>query len=287
MILSLLQFPQQIINIIKAPVLAGLPGVFSNILIIITITLIYMNQRRTNEAHRKLRDQAVTDSLTGLQNRFACRFYSQQLIDKKEQFTLVFMDLSNFKGINDMMGRSTGDRVLQAVAERWKSTAETATGTENLIGRVSGNEFVLFIRGYKTQDEVEQTIRQFRSELEKTLTINDIDFHLQASFGYAEYPTDATTRDALVTCVDVALNEAKRSGGTKTIVRFMPGIPKLLADIQLYTNRFASKAIDFLNSFVNAGREQILQKSKPLQSDHFLDVLKEVQIDEGNYAPSG
>lgn len=61
------------------------------------------------------------------------------------------------------------------------------------------------------------------------------------------------------------------------------GIPKLLADIQLYTNRFASKAIDFLNSFVNAGREQILQKSKPLQSDHFLDVLKEVQIDEGNY----
>ena len=224
MVLSLLQFPQQIINIIKAPVLSGLPGVFSNILIIITITLIYMNQRRTNEAHRKLRDQAVTDSLTGLQNRFACRFYSQQLIDKKEQFTLVFMDLSNFKGINDMMGRSTGDRVLQAVAERWKSTAETATGTENLIGRVSGDEFVLFIRNYKTQDEVEQTIRQFRSELEKTLTINDIDFHLQASFGYAEYPTDAATRDALVTCVDVALNEAKRSGGTKTIVRFMPGM---------------------------------------------------------------
>ena len=224
MILSLLQFPQQIINIIKAPVMSGLPGVFSNILIIITITLIYKNQQRTNEAHRKLRDQAVTDSLTGLQNRFACRFYYKQLIEKKEQFTLVFMDLSNFKGINDMMGRSTGDRVLQAVAERWKSTAETATGTENLIGRVSGDEFVLFIRNYKTQDEVEQTIRQFRSELEKTLTINDIDFHLQAAFGYAEYPTDATTRDALVTCVDVALNEAKRSGGRKTIVRFMPGM---------------------------------------------------------------
>ena len=236
MILSLLQFPQQIINIIKAPVLAGLPGVFSNILIIITITLIYMNQRRTNEAHRKLRDQAVTDSLTGLPNRFACRVYFNQLIDKKEQFTLVFMNLNNFKGINDMMGHSTGDRVLQAVAERWKSTAETATGTENLIGRVSGDEFVLFIRGYKTQDEVKQTIRQFRSELEKTLTINDIDFHLQASFGYAEYPTDAATRDALVTCVDVALNEAKRSGGTKTIVRFMPGMLSYKHEMEIEQN---------------------------------------------------
>ena len=222
MILSLLQFPQQIINIIKAPVLSGLPGVFSNILIIITITIIYRNQQRTSEARRKLRDQAVTDSLTGLPNRFACRVYFNQLIDKKEQFTLVFMDLKNFKGINDVMGRSAGDQVLQAVADRWKSTAETMTGTNNLIGRISGDEFVLFIRNYKTEDVIVQTIRQFRNELEKTLTINDIDFHLQASFGYAEYPTDAATHDALVTCVDVALNEAKHSDSTKTIVRFTP-----------------------------------------------------------------
>ena len=222
MILSLLQFPQQIINIIKAPVLSGLPGVFSNILIIITITIIYRNQQRTSEARRKLRDQAVTDSLTGLPNRFACRVYFNQLIDKKEQFTLVFMDLKNFKGINDVMGRSTGDKVLQAVAERWKSTAKTMSGTNNLIGRISGDEFVLFIRSYKTEDVVIQTIQQFRNELEKALTINDIDIHLQASFGYAEYPTDAATHDALVTCVDVALNEAKHSGRTKTIVRFTP-----------------------------------------------------------------
>ena len=222
MILALLQFPQQIINIIKAPVLAGLPGVFSNILIIITITIIYRNQRRTSEARRELRDQAVTDSLTGLPNRFACRVYFNQLIDRKEQFTLVFMDLKNFKGINDVMGRSAGDQVLQAVADRWKSTAETMTGTNNLIGRISGDEFVLFIRNYKTEDVIVQTIRQFRNELEKTLTINDIDFHLQASFGYAEYPTDAATHDALVTCVDVALNEAKHSDSTKTIVRFTP-----------------------------------------------------------------
>ena len=222
MILSLLQFPQQIINIIKAPVLSGLPGVFSNILIIITITIIYRNQQRTSEARRKLRDQAVTDSLTGLPNRFACRVYFNQLIDRKERFTLVFMDLKNFKGINDVMGRSAGDQVLQAVADRWKSTAETMTGTNNLIGRISGDEFVLFIRNYKTEDVIVQTIRQFRNELEKTLTINDIDFHLQASFGYAEYPTDAATHDALVTCVDVALNEAKHSDSTKTIVRFTP-----------------------------------------------------------------
>ena len=59
--------------------------------------------------------------------------------------------------------------------------------------------------------------------------------------------------------------------------------PKLLADIELYANRFASKAIEFLNAFVDTGREQIIQKSKPIQPDHFLDMLSDVQIDEGNY----
>ena len=59
--------------------------------------------------------------------------------------------------------------------------------------------------------------------------------------------------------------------------------PKLLADIELYANRFASKAIEFLNAFVNTGRAQIIQKSKPIQLDHFLEMLSDVQIDEGNY----
>ena len=218
--LSILQFPQQIINIIKAPVLSGLPGVFSNILIIITITVIYRNQRRTNAAQLKLRDQAVTDTLTGLPNRFACGVYLDQLLDKREPFAIVFIDLKNFKGINDMMGHEAGDKVLRAVAERWKAAVETAPGTENLIGRTSGDEFVLFIRGYDSEEEVKQTISHFRTELEKPLTIDEIDFHLQAAFGYAKYPMDAATHDALATYAEIAMNKAKSSGGSRTVVAF-------------------------------------------------------------------
>ncbi len=218
--LSLLQFPQQIVNIVRAPVLAGLPGIFSNILIIITITVIYRNQKRSSEAQRKLRDQAVTDTLTGLPNRFACSVYLDQLIAKRNQFTLVSIDLNNFKGINDMMGHAAGDQVLKAVAERWKVVAESETGTENLIGRISGDEFVLFIQGYNEEEEVKQTIGRFRNELEKPLTVNEVDYHLQASFGYAKYPMDATTHDSLITYADVAMNKVKSSGGARTVVRF-------------------------------------------------------------------
>ena len=59
--------------------------------------------------------------------------------------------------------------------------------------------------------------------------------------------------------------------------------PKLLADIEIYVNRFASKVIEFVNTFVNTGREQIIEKCHPIQPDHILDMLSDIQVDEGNY----
>ena len=59
--------------------------------------------------------------------------------------------------------------------------------------------------------------------------------------------------------------------------------PKLLADIEIYVNRFASKVIQFLNSYVDTGREQIIQQKKPLQKDSILYLLENIHIDEGNY----
>ena len=219
--LSICQFPQQIIGIIRAPVLTGLPGIFSNLLIILTITVIYRNQRRTVIAQQKLQDQAVTDSLTGLPNRFACSVYLSRLVEKREPFVLVSIDLNNFKGINDMLGHRAGDQVLQAVAERWKDAAAAGgTGNQNAIGRIGGDEFELFIQGCSSEDEILETIGRFRAALEEPLTVSEIDYHLQASFGYVTFPMDATTPDSLVTYADIAMNKAKSSDGARTIVRF-------------------------------------------------------------------
>lgn len=219
--LSICQFPQQIVGIIRAPVLTGLPGIFSNLLIILTITVIYRNQRRTIIAQQKLQEQAVTDTLTGLPNRFACNVYLSRLVEKREPFALVSIDLNNFKGINDMLGHIAGDQVLQAVAERWKeAVAAGGTGIHSTIGRIGGDEFELFIQGCSSEDEILQTIGRFRAALEEPLTVSEIDYHLQASFGYVTFPMDATTPDSLVTYADIAMNKAKSSGGARTVVRF-------------------------------------------------------------------
>ena len=219
--LSICQFPQQIVGIIRAPVLTGLPGIFSNLLIILTITVIYRNQRRTVIAQQKLQEQAVTDTLTGLPNRFACNVFLSRLVEKREPFALVSIDLNNFKGINDMLGHFAGDQVLQAVAERWKeAVAAGGTGIHSTIGRIGGDEFELFIQGCSSEDEILTTIGRFRAALEEPLTVSEIDYRLQASFGYVTFPMDAATPDSLVTYADIAMNKAKSSGGARTIVRF-------------------------------------------------------------------
>ena len=221
LILSLLQFPLQIRNMLNAPVLSGLPGVFSNILVIVATTVIYINYRRTDEFQQKLRDQAVVDSLTGLPNRFASGMLVDQLIDRKQKFTLVSVDLNNFKGINDMIGHQAGDRVLCALAERWKALAAgKEDGAEDFVSRVSGDEFVIILRRYASEEDVRQRIEMYRAETEKTLTVDDCDYHLHASFGYAEYPTDADTKDALVTYADAAMLKAKSLGEDKPVRKF-------------------------------------------------------------------
>ncbi len=65
-----------------------------------------------------------------------------------------------------------------------------------------------------------QTIGRFRAALEEPLTVSEIDYRLQASFGYVTFPMDAATPDSLVTYADIAMNKAKSSGGARTIVRF-------------------------------------------------------------------
>ena len=220
MALSVVQIPLQIVNILRAPVLAGLPGIFSNMLVMIAITLIYLSYRRAAESQQQLRDQAVMDSLTGLPNRFGCSVLMNQLIRDREKFTLVSVDLNNFKGINDMMGHEAGDQVLAALAERWKAVADSAEETQDFIGRISGDEFVFIIRHYNSEEAVRKTVERYRAELENTLTVNECDYHLHASFGYAEYPTDADNKDALITYADAAMAKAKSPGGDRPVCRF-------------------------------------------------------------------
>ncbi len=219
--LLVLQFPLMYMNIIVRRNYTNIPGLFNNILIIIAITFIFFGNRKIQDYQNHIREQAVTDRLTGLPNRFACTELMQDLLWRTERFAVVSADLNNFKSINDTMGHDTGDNVLKEIATRWKDLANSlTTGTIDFVARITGDEFFLILTGYNSEEDVLATIEAYKEELEKKITIDDCDYYMTACFGYSMCPEDSDVIDNLFTFSDAALHEAKKTGSGSSILRF-------------------------------------------------------------------
>lgn len=233
-ILLTIQFPVILMGIIVHHNITSIPGVFGNTLTLIAITIIYMTIRNVGNYQRRLRDQAVTDRLTGLPNRFACSELIDELIRRNEKFVLVSIDLNGFKSINSTMGYKTGDALLTEISSRWKTIADTGiSGTLDFITRVNGDEFTLIIRNYQSGSDVMKTIKHYESVLSNRLTIDDCDFYITASFGYAEYPTDSKSSHNLITYADAAMNEVKHNSSSIHIARFSPEMLKIERTLEI------------------------------------------------------
>ena len=153
--LLLLQIPMVLVGIIVRNNVASIPGVFGTLLAIVAITVIYVNNKQVDTYQKELRDQAVTDQLTGLPNRFSCARLLADLIEKGDRFAIVSIDINGFKSINNTMGFETGNDLLCEISSRWKKIADTGiSGTLDFITRVSGDEFVLVIRNYHTDKDI-------------------------------------------------------------------------------------------------------------------------------------
>ena len=225
LIILVVQFPVMIINIFVRGNINALSGFFSSILIIGAISIIHFSYRKILRYQQNIREQAVTDRITGLPNRFACGELLADFHKHNEPFALVSIDLNDFKSINDTMGHDTGDLVLKEVARRWKELANSLnTETVDFIARNSGDEFMLVISDFKTKDEIENTINTYKAELEKKITIDDCDYYLTACFGYSLFPEDSDVIENIYLYSDAALHEVKKVGSGSRLLRFTPEV---------------------------------------------------------------
>ena len=221
----ILQSPLMIFNIFVRGNLHSLPGLFSSVLIIGAISIIHFTYRKILKYQQSIREQAVTDRITGLPNRFACNELLTDLQRRGEPFVLVSVDLNDFKSINDTMGHDTGDQVLKEVARRWKDLANSlSTETVDFVARNSGDEFMIVISEYPSVEEIENTINAYREVLEKKITIDDCDYYLTACFGYSFFPEDSDVIENIYLFSDAALHEVKKAGSGSRISRFTPGV---------------------------------------------------------------
>lgn len=224
LIVCLYQFPELLISFFVGGNINAVAGFFSNIFTAIVITIIYQMYRKNAKFQQRIHYQAVTDRLTELPNRFAVGELVERLINKQERFIMFSIDINNFKGINDTMGHGFGDMVLKEVAERWKFIADSAdTGTTDFVARLGGDEFAIIIRDYQNIEQVKKSVYIYKSELERVITIEECDYFMTANFGYAEYPTDAMTTDAVISGANAAMHSAKTLGNNG-VLRFDPDL---------------------------------------------------------------
>ncbi len=175
----------------------------------------------------RLKHMSYTDALTGLPNRFALTEYITDLINKKEKFAAVSIDLNDFKHVNDTLGFDTGNKVLIEVTGRWKDASDKDTSSaEKYLTCIGGDEFFVVISGYENEEELKKTVSLYNDALSEILTVEGCDLYVSASIGYAEYPTDADTTDSLISHANAAMNEIKKANSSEHSLKFTPDILK-------------------------------------------------------------
>lgn len=220
-IVIMIQLPLIFAGIVKRGNYTSIPGIFIEILTLAAVIVIYYNNAKLEKYQLRLREQATTDPLTGLPNAFAITELLDELIKHNKPFAAATIDVNDFKSINDTMGFDMGNKVLVAIASRFKEIADKGlSGTLDFIARLSGDEFSLIIRNYTSDKDIEKTLKQYEAAITDKISIEGYDFFVNSSFGYAVFPSDANDRDSLISYSVAAMKEIKRIKSSDHILRF-------------------------------------------------------------------
>ncbi len=161
---------------------------------------------------------ATHDQLTGLPNRDLFRTHLEAAIERVQRTNktgaVFFLDLDNFKVINDTLGHAAGDALLLEIAARLKNTFRKS----ELISRIGGDEFTLVLESLESTEEAQLVAERLLQEFEKPFTLEGQEFEVTCSMGISLFPDDGQTSESLVKQADTAMYSAKEDG--KNTYRF-------------------------------------------------------------------
>lgn len=162
--------------------------------------------------HDVLEELAYTDTLTGLPNRVALGRqldHAMAVCGRLDTYLAVlFVDLNDFKAVNDGFGHEAGDRLLRALAHQLSGRMREA----DMIARFGGDEFVIVAQGLSAPEDVGAIIDRLTSALEVPLKIGTRQMSIGASIGISVYPGDGDTAQELIQRADTAMYQAKANG---------------------------------------------------------------------------
>jgi len=168
-----------------------------------------IERKRAEETIRQL---AYHDSLTGLPNR---RLFNDRLNlemahanRNQQKLAVMLLDLDDFKDVNDTLGHSVGDQLLQAVAQRLRSLLRQS----DTVARMGGDEFMLILPEIAEEEGATKVATKVLAAFRKPFVFDGHEIRITTSMGIALYPDDGEDSDTLMKNVDIAMYRAKDRG---------------------------------------------------------------------------
>jgi len=172
----------------------------------------YQSELAKQQANQKLYQQANYDRLTGLANR---HYFEDHMVRalagcqrRADKVALLYVDLNDFKEINDTFGHDTGDRVLTLSA----AIILDCIRMDDVASRFGGDEFVILLEHVVNRDDAKKVMFRMHEEMSKVQYIDKKNITLSASIGLAMYPEDGQNLDELLKVADNNMYAAKRQG---------------------------------------------------------------------------
>ncbi len=188
---------------------------FNNILDQMGKIVVFQDISQRKDAENALLHMSTHDALTQLYNR---EFFLQTMDNTIAQaerspraFTIMFLDINNFKMVNDSFGHDFGDRLLKQVATRLTDSMRRG----DVIARLGGDEFVLLLNELSDRDAVCAVAEKIISIISEPLILDGYEFNISTSVGVAQYPDNGVDTSTLLRAADLAMYNAKEAGQGK------------------------------------------------------------------------
>lgn len=174
--------------------------------------LIFSDAFRSEKEREQLYYSATHDFLTDLPNRRMLLDYLDRAVAKSRRTrrtgALFFLDLDNFKFINDSLGHTVGDLVLKTCAQRIKRVLRKS----DIFGRIGGDEFLLIVEEIQSPDDIMSLSQKIIEVVSRPFEVQDFQYRIGISIGITLFPHDSADPQELIRFADTAMYQAKEEG---------------------------------------------------------------------------